>query len=116
MDRPVTRAYPEPMKTLVSPTPPLGWNSWDCYGASVREDEVLANAVYLAEHLKVHGWDTVVVDIQWAEPTADSSRYHAYAPLCADAFSRLVPAENRFPSAAGAGASPDWEKRSTLWD
>ena len=21
-------------------TPPMGWNSWDCYGASVREDEV----------------------------------------------------------------------------
>ena len=20
-------------------SPPMGWNSWDCYGASVREDE-----------------------------------------------------------------------------
>jgi len=89
------------MKAIVTPTPPLGWNSWDCYGASVREDEVLANARYLAEHLKPFGWDTVVVDIQWAEPTADSSRYHSYAPLEQDGFSRLIPAANRFPSSAG---------------
>lgn len=84
-----------------SSSPPLGWNSWDCYGASVTEAEVLGNARYLAENLLPFGWDTVVVDIQWAEPTADSSRYHAYAPLCQDAWSRLIPAENRFPSSAG---------------
>jgi hypothetical protein len=89
------------MKPLVTPTPPLGWNSWDCYGASVREDEVLANARYLADHLLAFGWDTVVVDIQWSEPTADSSRYHAYARLETDAFSRQIPAVNRFPSSAG---------------
>lgn len=89
------------MKPLVTPTPPLGWNSWDCYGASVREDEVLANAEYMARNLKPFGWDTVVVDIQWSEPTADSSRYHAYARLCQDEWSRLIPSENRFPSSAG---------------
>ncbi len=89
------------MKPLVTPTPPLGWNSWDCYGAAVREDEVLANARYLAEHLLPYGWDTVVVDIQWSEPTADSSRYHKYAPLDTDGFSRQIPAANRFPSSAG---------------
>ena len=88
------------MKALVAPTPPLGWNSWDCYGASVREDEVLANAEYLAKNLLPFGWDTVVVDIQWSESTADSSRYHSYARLCQDDWSRLIPAENRFPSAA----------------
>ena len=37
-------------------TPPMGWNSWDCYGASVREEEVLANAQYMATHLKEYGW------------------------------------------------------------
>jgi hypothetical protein len=89
------------MKPLVTPTPPLGWNSWDCYGAAVREDEVLANARYLAEHLLPFGWDTVVVDIQWSEPTADSSRYHKYAPLATDGFSRQIPAVNRFPSSSG---------------
>lgn len=89
------------MKPLVTPTPPLGWNSWDCYGASVREDEVLANAEYMARNLKPFGWDTVVVDIQWAEPTADSSRYHPFVRLCQDDWSRLIPSENRFPSSVG---------------
>ena len=99
------------MKNLVTPTPPLGWNSWDCYGASVREDEVLANAEYMAKNLKAYGWDTVVVDIQWAEPTARSSRYNQYVPLETDAFSRLVPAVNRFPSAQGGrGFTPLGER------
>ncbi|PXW92443.1 alpha galactosidase A [Streptohalobacillus salinus] len=80
-------------------TPPMGWNSWDCYGASVTEDEVRANAAYMAEHLKSHGWEYVVVDIQWSEPNADSSKYHPFVPLEMDQYSRLFPATNRFPSA-----------------
>ncbi|WP_270790414.1 glycoside hydrolase family 27 protein [Enterococcus diestrammenae] len=81
-------------------TPPMGWNSWDCYGASVREDEVRAHADFMAENLKEYGWEYVVVDIQWSEPEADSTWYHTFYPLCMDEYSRLIPAENRFPSAA----------------
>src|SRR5208282_163409 len=87
--------------------PPMGWNSWDCYGASVREDEVKANAEYMAAHLKSFGWQYVVVDIQWYEPGANSSLYRKYVPLEMDAWSRLVPAANRFPSSAsGRGFKP----------
>lgn len=43
--------------------PPMGWNSWDCYGASVTEDVVRQNADYMAEHLKPYGWECVVVEI-----------------------------------------------------
>ncbi|WP_138752607.1 glycoside hydrolase family 27 protein [Paenibacillus sinopodophylli] len=82
-------------------TPPMGWNSWDCYGASVREDEVRGNAAYMAEHLKAFGWEYVVVDIQWYEPGANSSQYRAFVPLEMDEYSRLQPAVNRFPSAEG---------------
>lgn len=82
-------------------TPPLGWNSWDCYGAAVREEEVRGNAEYMAEHLKPYGWEYVVVDIQWYEPGAESSVYRPYVPLEMDEYSRLIPAANRFPSAAG---------------
>ena len=32
---------------------PMGWNSWDCYGASVTEETVKANARFMAEKLKV---------------------------------------------------------------
>ena len=78
---------------------PKGWNSWDCYGASVTEEEVLANAKVMKDELLDLGWDTVVVDIQWYEPLANSSAYHKFTELCMDEFSRLIPAENRFPSA-----------------
>ena len=77
---------------------PKGWNSWDCYGASVTEAEVIANAEVLKSELFDLGWDTVVVDIQWYEPTANSSMYHKFADLEMDAYSRLMPAVNRFPS------------------
>ena len=85
----------------VAQTPPMGWNSWDCFGASVREDEVKANADYMAKHLKRFGWEYIVVDIQWYEPTANGWDYHAGARLDLDAYGRPVPSLNRFPSAAG---------------
>jgi alpha-galactosidase len=85
----------------IAVTPPMGWNSWDVYGASVTEDEVLENAAYMAAFMRDHGWQYVVVDIQWYEPTATSSAYHPFAALTMDDFSRLTPAVNRFPSAAG---------------
>ena len=28
--------------------PPMGWNSWDCYGPTVEEHEVKANTDYLS--------------------------------------------------------------------
>ncbi|MCL1869105.1 MAG: glycoside hydrolase family 27 protein [Promicromonosporaceae bacterium] len=87
--------------------PPMGWNSWDCYGTSVTEAEVLANARFMAEHLLPFGWDTVVVDIDWSDPTARAHGYNAGAPLAMDAHGRLVPDEGRFPSSrGGAGFGP----------
>ena len=88
-------------------SPPMGWNSWDCYGASVREDETLANARFMAEHLKQYCWEYVTVDIQWSEPGAQGTEYRNLPKLCMDEFGRLIPAENRFPSSAGgAGFAP----------
>ena len=88
-------------------TPPKGWNSWDVYGASVTEEEVKRNADIMAEKLKVYGWDYVVVDIQWYEPGAESAAYRKFADLKMDEYSRVLPAENRFPSSAdGAGFAP----------
>jgi len=81
--------------------PPMGWNSWDAYGTTVNEAEVKANADYMSQHLKAHGWQYVVVDIQWSEPNAKAHGYRADAELAMDAYGRLIPAENRFPSAAG---------------
>lgn len=86
---------------MTAKTPPMGWNSWDCYGASVNEETVRKNADYMAEHLKQYGYEYVVVDIQWYEPTANSHEYHSFAELVMDEYGRLMPAENRFPSAKG---------------
>ena len=88
-------------KNACALTPPMGWNSWDCYGASVTEETLLKNARFMADHLRQHGWEYIVCDIQWAEPTAASCDYHPFAPLCMDAYGRLIPAPNRFPSSAG---------------
>lgn len=92
---------------MIAQYPPMGWNSWDCYGAAVTEDTVRANADYMAKNLKQYGWEYVVVDIQWYQPTASSHAYEPFSRLCMDAYGRLQPAENRFPSAAnGLGFKP----------
>jgi alpha-galactosidase len=85
----------------VAATPPMGWNSWDCFGTSVTEAEAKANADYMAENLKQHGWRYIVVDIQWSEPNPRAHGYRADAELAMDEFGRLIPAPNRFPSSAG---------------
>ena len=86
---------------MIAQHPPMGWNSWDCYGAAVTEETVRQNARYIAEHLKPYGWEYVVVDIQWYQPTAVNHSYEPFSELAMDAYGRLLPAENRFPSAAG---------------
>jgi alpha-galactosidase len=85
----------------------MGWNSWDSYGTTVREEQVKANADWMALHLAKYGWQYVVVDIQWYEPNAQGHDYTPGAPLTMDEYGRLMPAVNRFPSSAnGAGFKP----------
>ena len=92
---------------MIAKHPPMGWNSWDCYGAAVNEQQVRQNADYMAKYLKPYGWEYVVVDIQWAQPTAENHEYEHFSTLVMDEYGRLLPAENRFPSAAnGAGFKP----------
>ncbi len=79
--------------------PPIGWNSWDCYGASITEEELLGNAKYIEENLKQYGYEYVVCDIQWYEPDANSTEYRDFAELEIDEYSRLIPSAKRFPSA-----------------
>ena len=90
-----------------APTPPMGWNSWDCFGTTLTEDQAKAQAEFMAAKLREHGWQYLVVDIQWYEPGAKSHAYRAGATLTMDGSGRLQPAPNRFPSAAGgAGFKP----------
>ena len=89
-----------PDKNNCAPRPPMGWNSWDCYGAAVNEEQLLGNAEYMRDNLKEYGWEYVVCDIQWSEPTAVGYAYNNFVELYMDEYSRLIPAVNRFPSSA----------------
>jgi alpha-galactosidase len=81
-------------------TPPMGWNSWDCYGPTVEEHEVKANADYMAKELKEFGWEYIVVDIRWFVENDKAGGYNQTDPrYVIDEFGRYQPAVNRFPSA-----------------
>lgn len=91
--------------------PPMGWNSYDYYDTNVNEQQVRANAEYMAAHLKQYGWEYVVVDIQWyAYDTASMRQKYQYIPFGRvemDTYSRLMPCVDKFPSAAeGKGFRP----------
>lgn len=95
------------MSRLGIENPPQGWNSWDCFGTTVTEEEVLANATVMADRLLAVGYDTVVVDIDWYDPTARSHGYQVDAPFVVDEHGYPSPAPDRFPSAVdGAGFGP----------
>jgi hypothetical protein len=81
-------------------TPPMGWNSWDCYGPTVEEHEVKANADYMAANLKEFGWEYIVVDIRWFVENDKAGGYNQTDPrYVLDEYGRYLPAVNRFPSA-----------------
>jgi len=82
-------------------TPPMGWNSWDSYGPTVTEQEVKANADYMAKNLKKSGWEYIVVDIRWFVENDKAGGYNQTDPrYVMDEYGRYQPAVNRFPSAA----------------
>lgn len=86
-------------------TPPMGWNSYDYYDTTVNEEQVKANADYMAAHLKEYGWEYVVVDIEWYSNDAGTLRerfqYIPFGDIEMDEYGRLQPSPVRFPSSAG---------------
>jgi hypothetical protein len=96
----------------IAPTPPMGWNSYDCFGASVTEAEVKANADIMAVHLKKYGWEYIVVDYCWFYPYSaamgNPDQHSNFTPsFPMDEYGRLFPAVDKFPSSAdGKGFKP----------
>jgi alpha-galactosidase len=88
--------------------PPMGWNSWDCFGVSVTEHEIRANADFIAANLKSHGWEYVVVDLDWFAPDATVHNYKKYGlRQLVDEYGRVIPCPLKFPSSVnGAGFKP----------
>lgn len=96
-----TRHAKRPIAELAQ-RPPMGWNSWDCFGVTVTEDEVRQNAEFVAEHLSRFGWQYVVVDLAWAAPHATNSNYKKFGlEQHIDEYGRLIPDPVKFPSSAG---------------
>lgn len=84
-------------------TPPMGWNSWDCYYSSVTETQVMQNAQYLVDNdLVRHGWEYVVVDIRWYcnHPSLGGGNYNQNGTqdYVLDEYGRYLPSPTRFPS------------------
>ena len=47
-------------------TPPMGWNSWNCWGGSVDQEKMLASAkAMVASGLIEHGWSYINIDDGW---------------------------------------------------
>lgn len=98
-------------QTDIAARPPMGWNSYNCFGSAVHEDEVKANAEHMAHRL--HGsWQYIVVDFLWAydnppgsligNPFQQRLQDGSYIPwLAMDEWGRLQPHPNKFPSAFG---------------
>ena len=96
----------------------MGWNSYNCFGFAVHEDEVKANADYMAKNLKQFGWQYMVVDFLWAYDNPPGSTVGnpfqsrlsdgSYIPwLSMDQYGRLLPDANKFPSSfGGKGFTP----------
>ncbi|MCB2221330.1 MAG: putative Ig domain-containing protein [Bacteroidetes bacterium] len=50
-------------------TPPLGWNSWNCWGLSVDTEKAIASAkMFKQKGLADHGWSYINLDDGWEIP------------------------------------------------
>ena len=94
-------------KSIIAPTPPMGWNSWDNFGIDINEAEFKRQVDYVAAQLRPLGYTYVVIDAGWYAPQLSANRtsknyhrrfikYHTNV----DDYGRWIPAANMFPSAA----------------
>ncbi len=97
-----------PLNRAISSTPPMGWNSWDCFGWTVTEAQVKANADFMAKNLKHLGYNYIVIDATWYGDK-DASDFEAFVQetipskpnYSIDNYGRLQPDTVKFPSAKG---------------
>jgi len=55
-------------------TPPMGWNSWNCWAESVSQEKVLRSArAMVTSGLAQHGWTFINIDDGWQGPRAGAA-------------------------------------------
>jgi alpha-galactosidase len=103
----VTDTVP-PLNKKLALTPPMGWNSWDCFGWGVTEADVRATADFMAKNLKQLGYEYIIVDQLWYGDSAAidfeafvHERIPSKPSYRLDEFGRLWPDTVRFPSSVG---------------
>jgi alpha-galactosidase len=80
-------------------TPPMGWNSWNCFAGSVTEDKIkAAAAAMISSGLINHGWTYINIDDFW-QVHRDSNDPTLQGPQ-RDADGRILP-NPRFPDMKG---------------
>jgi hypothetical protein len=95
------QAEPGGSGAILAPRPPMGWNSWNSFATTITEAQARETAGIMAQRLLPFGYDIFTVDIQWYEPEAASYTYNSKPSPAMDAYGRMVPAPNRFPSSKG---------------
>jgi hypothetical protein len=59
---------------MLALTPPMGWNSWNCWGLSVSSEKLKSSAQALIDKgLIDHGWTFMNIDDGWEEPQRDAN-------------------------------------------
>ncbi|HEY3761320.1 MAG TPA: putative Ig domain-containing protein [Verrucomicrobiae bacterium] len=80
-------------------TPPMGWNSWNCFASAVSEDKVKSAADAMVQSgLINHGWTYINVDDYW-QNHRNSTDPSLRGPF-RDRGGRIVP-NSRFPDMKG---------------
>ena len=83
----------------ISLTPPMGWNSWNCFASAVTEDRVKSAADAMVKSgLINHGWSYINVDDYW-QNHRDSRDQTLRGPF-RDTNGLIVP-NSRFPDMKG---------------
>lgn len=68
-----TREFTVKVGNLLALTPPMGWNSWNCWGLSVSNDKVRSSAQALIDKgLIDYGWMYINVDDAWENNTREA--------------------------------------------
>jgi alpha-galactosidase len=90
-----------PINKSLALKPPMGWNSWDCFGFDVNEAEVRATAEFMAKNIKDLGYEYIVLDMNWYAPYWPQIKNSEASSYNLDHFGRLLPDTIKFPSSAG---------------
>ncbi|MDR6879523.1 hypothetical protein J2X61_001270 [Bacillus sp. 3255] len=87
----------------LTPAPPMGWNSFDCYGCAASEEVLFDNLEVMAKRLKSAGYEYFVVDNGWFAEYEIAPGYsfptakHA-SDVRIDEYGRYLPSHCYFPN------------------